>query len=74
MLTNIVKRAFSSNLPRQFGKHMVVDFKGSDKVDCPETIAKFVDELVVDLNMTKYQGLHLMKFGESPKVAGYSFF
>jgi S-adenosylmethionine/arginine decarboxylase-like enzyme len=24
--------------------------------------------------MTKYQGLHLMKFGESPKVAGYSFF
>lgn len=62
------------NLSRQFGKHMALDFKGSDYVDCPETITKFVDELVRDLKMTKYQGLHLMKFGEDPRVAGYSFF
>ena len=64
----------SLGLSRQFGKHMAVDFKGSDYVDCPETITRFVDDLVKDLKMTKYQGLHLMKFGEDPRVAGYSFF
>ena len=54
MLSNIIKRSFSSKLPRQFGKHMIVDFKGSDNVDCPETIQRFVDDIVSDLKMTKY--------------------
>jgi S-adenosylmethionine/arginine decarboxylase-like enzyme len=58
----------------KFGKHLIVDFKGSNLVDNETVIHDFVDDLVDNLKMTKYKELHCMKFGESEKVAGYSFF
>lgn len=57
-----------------FGKHLIFDFKKSNNIDCPIKIQNFVNDLVNILKMTKYGETHIQKFGDTPAVAGYSFF
>lgn len=45
-----------------------------NKIKNPEIIKKYVDELVVLLDMKKYGECILVDFGNNPKVKGYSMF
>ena len=59
-----------------FGKHTIIDFKEGDAtaLDNPDLIKSFVYELVDTLDMTAYGDCWCEKFGDDPKVAGYSFY
>lgn len=60
----------------QFGKHMIVNTKGSfpDLIDSETNIRNFVNTLIKEINMTKYGDCVIKKFGKDPRLAGYSFF
>ncbi len=58
----------------KFGKHTIIDVKGCpiDLIDSKENIANFVTELCDKINMHPYGIPLIVRFGDDPKVEGYS--
>src|SRR3989338_8101822 len=56
-----------------WGKSALIDMHGcNEKVDKPEEIRKFVDELCKNINMKRHGELHIDKFGDGD-LEGHSF-
>ena len=74
---NFLSRGFSrgfSSLCRPFGYHTIIDLKKCDKalVSDKESIRKYVVKLCDIIRMDRYGEAQIVKFGEDPRLAGYS--
>lgn len=72
MFKNFVRHF--SNLNRPFGLHTMIDLKGCDKakISNGKYIEKYVIELCKVINMERYGEAQIVKFGEDPRLSGYS--
>jgi S-adenosylmethionine/arginine decarboxylase-like enzyme len=64
------------DMMNKFGLHMTVDAKNSpvELIDDETNIREFVKKLLIDIEMTAYGDCVVKRFGNDPRLAGYSFF